>query len=77
MLLSHTSLTKTDILNSTIPFLLEILKNLPDEIKIKRNNGWCPLLGIGPSGTQPQQDKYKEAETAPTIGQIDAFVRGK
>lgn len=72
LLLSHTSLTKKDIKQSTIPFLKGILNSLPDVIRTKQG---CPLLGIG-TAEAPRKDTYKEAKEAPTISAIEAFVRG-
>jgi len=72
LLLSHTSLTKTDIKMSTIPFLKGILNSLPEIIRL--NHG-CPLMGGGTTEA-PKKEAYKEAEKAPTISAIEAFVRG-
>lgn len=72
LLLSNTSLTKTDIKMSTIPFLKGILNSLPEVVRLKHG---CPLLGGGGAETQTKE-VYKEAKEAPTIDAIEAFVRG-
>ncbi len=71
-LLSYTSLTKETIKKSTIPFLQGIINKLPEVIKAKHG---CPFLGVGTTAA-PSKEVYKEAEKAPTVSAIEAFVRG-
>jgi hypothetical protein len=71
-LLSHTSLTKEAIKQSTIPFLKGVINKLPD---IVRPNHMCPFLGGGTTETT-SKEAYKEAKEAPTVSAIEAFVRG-
>ena len=83
ILLSVFNLSKDDIKKSTIPFLNGLKDKLPVVLELKRRlsggDNRCPLLGIGMTseGAQQQpQERYKEADEAPTRSQIESFFGG-
>lgn len=71
-------LSKTDIKRSTLPYLKGLLNSIPTLAKLnsRLNGGGCPLLGIGGESEEVPKERYREADEAPTMSEIENFFGG-